>query len=138
MGITVAVCLDDRGGMMLFGRRQSRDRVLIGELCESADVTIYTNRFSEMLFAGHEDRIAVSDNPLDECPDGGIAFIENLPLLPHIDRISRLISYKWNRLYPSDVKIDIDLSAFGVIGRKDFVGSSHDKITKLTLMRKEK
>lgn len=137
MGITVAVCLDDEGGMTFFGRRQSRDRVLIDELCNSTDGQIYINEFSRILFKDHTDRVTVSDNPLDNCPDGGLAFIENLPLLPHIDRISRLIVYKWNRLYPYDVRIDLNLGDFGVLSHGDFVGSSHEKITKLTLVRKK-
>lgn len=138
MGITVAVCLDDEGGMTFFGRRQSRDRVLIDELCDSTDGPIYIGEFSKMLFKDHADKVCVSDNPLDDCPDGGFAFIENLPLLPYVDRISRLIIYKWNRLYPYDVKIDLNLGSFAVLSHEDFVGSSHDKITKLTLVRKKK
>ena len=138
MGIKVAVCLDDEGGMMIFGRRQSRDRVLIDELCGSSDGLIYINSFSLPLFKEHEEKIAVVENPLAECPDGGTCFIENMALSPYVDRMERLIVYKWNRLYPYDVRIDVDLSEFGVIAREDFVGSSHDNITKLTLVKKRK
>ena len=138
MGIRVAVCLDDEGGMMIFGRRQSRDRVLIDELCQSTEGKVYINGFSAGLFAAHTEQAAVVENPLAECPDGGTCFIENMAIIPYAERIERLIVYKWNRLYPSDVKIDVDLSGYGVIAREDFVGSSHDKITKLTLVRKRK
>ena len=139
MGITVAVCLDDEGGMLFFGRRQSRDRNLISELCESVDGDIYISRFSEIIFKGHEEKIKIVDNPLEECPDGGVAFVENLRLSPYSERISRILLYKWNTLYPSDFKIDIDLvGLYGTLSREDFVGSSHDQITKLTLVKKAK
>lgn len=135
-GITVAICLDDEGGMTFFGKRQSRDRVLIGELCDSTDGPIYINSFSTHLFKEREDRIAVVENQLEECPEGGVAFVENLPLLPHLGRISEIILYKWNVLYPSDKKLDISLSGFEVVSKKEFAGSSHDKITKLTMRKK--
>ena len=135
-GITVAVCVDNKGGMTIFGKRQSRDRVLISDLCASTERTIYISAFSEILFAPHEGRYKVCDDPLGECPDGGICFIENMALMPHLDHINELILYKWNEVYPSDKKIDIPLDGFRVIKKLEFEGSSHDKITKLTMWRK--
>ena len=135
-GIKVAVCLDDEGGMTFFGKRQSRDRVLIGELCDSTDGKIYINSFSSHIFAGHEGKVEISEDPLAECPAGGVAFIENLPLAPYFEKISEIILYKWNTLYPYDRRIDISFSDFEVISKKEFAGSSHDKITKLTMRRK--
>lgn len=134
--ITVAICLDDKGGMTIFGKRQSRDRVLISELCDSVDGIIYISEFSKALFAPHEDRYRVSDDPLTECPDGGVCFIEDLALMPHLSEIETLLLYKWNRVYPSDKRIDIPLDGFRVIEEHEFTGSSHDKITKLTMRRK--
>ncbi|MBR7116127.1 MAG: ribonuclease Z [Clostridia bacterium] len=134
--ITVVICLDDEGGMTVFGKRQSRDRVLIEELCESVSAPIYVNTFSSFLFRDRADRVHISDDPLGDCPDGGVAFIENLPLLPHIDDIGTVILYKWNRLYPSDVKIDISFDGFRVESRKDFVGSSHERITKIIMTKR--
>lgn len=134
--ITVAVCLDDNGGMMFNSRRQSRDRVLIGELCESVKGKIYIHDYSRLLFDAYSDKVIVSDNPLSECADGGVCFIENLKLAPYADEINEIILYKWNRLYPSDMKFDLSFNNYRVIQKKEFVGSSHDKITKLTLRKK--
>ena len=134
--ITVALTLDDDGGMTFFGKRQSRDRVLISELCDSIPGKIYINNFSSHVFAGHEDKAIISADPIADCPDGGTVFIENLPLAPHADMIERIILYKWNTRYPSDKRIDISFSGYEVEGKKEFAGRSHDKITKLTMRRK--
>ena len=131
--LRVVLCLDDEGGMTFFGKRQSRDRVLIDELCSSTDGMIYISSFSSHLFGGHEDRVSVCRDPLSECPDGATVFVENLALKPYADEIEEILLYRWNRLYPSDKKIDISFDGFRVISKKEFVGSSHDKITKLIL-----
>ena len=132
-GITVAVCLDKEGGMIFNNRRQSKDRVMLAELLDSfPDRKILISPFSEKLFLKYPDRVLVVPSPLDAAKDGDICFIENLPLGKYADKISRLVIYHWNRLYPWDMKIDIDPAEIGLgrILRTDFVGSSHDKITK--------
>ncbi len=130
--ITVAVCVDNEGGMLFFGKRQSRDRVLITELIEwSAGRKIYISPFSKVLFPD-EGTAIIADDPIAECPEGGICFIENIDILPVIDSVGELVIYRWNRLYPSDKKLDIDPVSHGFILKEktDFVGSSHEKITK--------
>ena len=130
--ITVAVVLDDDEGMMFFGKRQSRDRVLIEELISSSENTpIYIHPYSKLLFPDLS-RVTVSDDPLHDCPDGGTVFVEHLPLTPHLGDIGKMIVYRWNRLYPSDKKFDIDLARCGFtrLSLSEFPGSSHDKITK--------
>ncbi len=130
--ISVIVCVDERMGMMFNKRRQSRDRVLIQDIINSCDEKIYIGEYSRLLFEPHEGRYAVCKNPLDDCPDGGICFIENLPLAPHVGNISRLTVYNWNRRYPFDMRLDIDIEkeGFRKVSETEFVGSSHDKITK--------
>lgn len=129
--ITVAVCLDDEEGMIFNNRRQSRDRVLIAELLDSTEGKIYIHPYSLLLF-GDNERIVVSDDPLGECTDGAIAFIEQLPIKPYIDSVGSFIVYRWNRLYPAEKYFDIDLEkeGFKLETKKEFVGSSHDNIEK--------
>ena len=132
MGIKVAVCVDDKLGMLFFGKRQSRDRVLIEELIEYAEGRkIYINSFSKLLFP-NDETVKVCEDPLAEAKDGDVCFIENLPLAPHTGKISTLIIYRWNRAYPTDKKLDVSPSAHGfkLISVKEFAGSSHEKITK--------
>lgn len=131
--LRIALCLDDEGGMTFFGKRQSRDRVLIDDLCASTDGKIYINSFSSHVFATHGDKTVICADPLAESPDGATVFVENLALAPYLGEIDEIVLYKWNRLYPSDKRIDISFDGFKVISKKDFEGSSHENITRLTL-----
>lgn len=130
--IKVAVTLDDKGGMMFNKRRQSRDRILIADLIEKTEGFIYISPYSSLLFEEYPDRIKTVTDPLLECEDGAFAFIEGLALLPHVEDIDELIVYKWNRTYPSDVRLDIDITSCGfrMNAKYEFQGSSHEKITK--------
>ena len=51
--------------------------------------------------------------------------------------IDTLIIYRWNRLYHSDVKFDVDVkkSGYKLKSSTEFAGSSHDKITKEIYVR---
>ena len=130
--IKVAITLDDNGGMMFNKRRQSRDKRLIADLCTKTTGYIYISPYSELLFVEYQDRIKVVDNPLSECADGAVAFVEGIMLNDCISEIDELFVYKWNTLYPSDVKLDIDIksSGFKMFAKYEFTGNSHDKITK--------
>ena len=130
--IKVVITLDDMNGMMFNRRRQSRDKNLIADLCAKTEGYIYISAYSALLFEQFNDRIKIVDNPLSDCADKAVAFVEGLPLSMHIDDIEELIVYKWNRIYPSDVKLDIDMKTLGfkMLAKYEFVGNSHDKITK--------
>lgn len=130
--ITVAITVDDKMGIAFNKRRQSRDKLLIADLCQKTDKDIYVSSYSTLLFEEYTDRIRVVDDPLSECPDGGFCFVELTHLSEHVSDISRLIVYHWNRHYPSDKKLDIDIekSGFKMTAKYEFVGNSHDKITK--------
>lgn len=136
--ITVALCTDERGGMMFNKRRQSRDRVLIAELVNSTEEKIYISRYSRLLFEPHIDRVVICDDPIRDCGEGGVCFVEDTPILPYIDDISRLVIYNWNRRYPCDVAFEVDHEAVGFtrVSESEFVGSSHEKITKGVYERK--
>ncbi len=130
--ITVAVVLDDNEGMLLFGKRQSRDRVLVADFVDSAgNAPIYASEFSKVLFESY-DNVKLCKNPFEEAPDGAVCFIENFLLTPYLDMIDTLVIYRWNRPYHSDVKFDVDVRKTGykLKSVSEFQGSSHDKITK--------
>ncbi len=135
--ITVAITVDDRMGLAFNKRRQSRDKKLIDDLCSKTDKDIYISSYSAILFDEHKDRIKIVEDPLSECPDGGFCFVEMTELGIHIDSISELIIYHWNRLYPSDKKLDINIESteFKLIKCYDFTGNSHDKITKFIYVK---
>ncbi len=130
--LTVAITVDDKLGLAFNKRRQSRDKRLIEDLCKKTSGDIYISSYSALLFEEFSDRIKVVDNPLIDSPDGGCCFIELTQIKEYIDDISTLIIYHWNRQYPSDKKLDIDVKdcGFKMTAQYDFAGNSHDKITK--------
>ena len=129
----VILCLSDGGGMMFNKRRQSRDKALIediGKLC--ADGVVFISDFSLPLFEdGVADVIAVS-NPLSAAGVGDYAFVENLQLHDFADKIEEMIIYKWNRVYPKDLTLDLypDEIGFKLCESVDFKGQAHEKITR--------
>ena len=75
--------------------------------------------------------------PLQLHPDLGAApgefcFLEDRPIRPFLDRVESMVLYHWNRRYPADLFLDLDPAALGwsLLGREEFPGSSHKKITK--------
>ena len=135
--ITVAITVDNKMGIAFNKRRQSRDKALIDDLCAMTDKDIYISSYSALLFEAHGDRIKIVDDPLAECPDGGFCFVEMTDPSPHLDSISDLVVYYWNRLYPSDKKLSIDIegAGFTLATSSEFVGNSHDKITKIVYQK---
>lgn len=129
--LTVAVALDDECGMMFNNRRQSRDRVMIAEMIETAGGPIAIHQYSAKLFPEGTELI-ICDDPLRDAPRDSFCFIENLPIRERIEDISRFVIYRWNRLYPADKHFDVDLGreGFREIGSTEFEGSSHEKISK--------
>ncbi|MFR2604091.1 MAG: ribonuclease Z [Waltera sp.] len=127
----VIVCVDDDMGMLFNHRRQSRDRVLIQRILEIAKgKRIFMNTYSAELFEGNEN-ICIDDDFLKNAGDGDICFVENVALSGYIEKIDKIIVYKWNRRYPADFYMDIPLIKNGwqSVENYDFKGYSHEKIT---------
>lgn len=125
------VCIDDKFGMLFDGKRQSRDRGLIENLLDFVGKErLFISPFSKILFDGKS--VVISDNPLDQAGKGDFVFVEDLFLLPYLDKIEEIIIYKWNRTYPRDVLLDLLPERYGLtlVERLDFVGTSHKKITR--------
>lgn len=130
----IIVCVDDNNGMMFNKRRQSRDRVLIQDIIANLDGSnLLIAPYSEKLFEDSDiDAFFISDFILDEAEPDDFCFIENKALKKYASKINELIIYHWNRKYPADTYLDIDPTSLGMklITTTEFVGSSHDKLTK--------
>lgn len=128
--MTVAVCIDDNGGMLFNNRRVSRDEAVLRDLAKTAgDRAIRINEFSVQLFTHAGIEYLESKNFLETADKDDICFAENIGLSQNIDKIDKLIVYCWNRRYPSDFKFDADMSLFSLAETYDLIGKSHDKIT---------
>lgn len=126
--MNVIVTLDNRGGMCFNRRRQSRDRVLNERILALAGGRLLVSSFSARLFEG-QSGVLVSDSFLSDAGEEDFCFVENEHLSAYADRIRKLIVYRWNRDYPGDFFLDLDLSARKLISSSEFAGSSHPVIT---------
>ena len=129
----VSLCVDELGGMMFNHRRVSRDREVIADVCRDAEnCTLYSSEYSAPLFEDAQKKPAVSSDFLNIAKKDDLCFVESNALMPYLSKITVLTVYKWNRRYPSDVKLDIDpeKSGFKLVDVIEFAGYSHEKITK--------
>lgn len=130
------MCVDDNMGMMFNKRRQSRDGKVMEDVLKYAR-KIWIHPFSEKLFEDVEDKndveIIVDENFLQKAEKGEHCFVENQELMSYSDNIEQIIIYCWNRKYPSDFKLDLDLNNWEPKEVTEFVGCSHEKITKTIL-----
>lgn len=132
----VIICIDEQNGMLFNKRRQSRDVVLIEDIIKTVgDKRLLIDSFSESLFADY-DNVYIAENMLEEATNGDYCFVENEDVSAYINKIEKLIIYKWNRLYPSDFKFNETLlDSFHMESTVDFKGNSHEKITKEVYVR---
>ena len=141
--MNVIICADDNMGMLFNHRRQSRDKKVTEDMLQMADV-LWLHPFSEKLFQEEEiqtlckkgrKQILVDENFLQKALPGQYCFVENHELVPYVNAIEQVVLYSWNRRYPSDFKLDLDLTQWTVQSVTEFVGNSHEKITK-TILKK--
>lgn len=127
----VILCLDDKKGMMFNNRRQSKDKFVIQDILKLVDgKKLFISSYSESLFQGLESNLIIDDNFLNNVAKEDYCFVENNNLKDFSEKIEKIIVYKWNRIYPSDLKLEITIQDWNLIGRFEFVGNSHDKITR--------
>ena len=120
-------CIDSRGGMSFCGKRQSMDSVLRADIINTTEGPIFMSEYSARQFE-NEERIAVSD----AAPEDGIYFIENIDATPLLENAEKITLYCWNRAYPFDNSFPLSSleNGWSLAESVEFVGSSHDKITK--------
>ena len=131
----VIVCIDEKNGMLFNNRRQSRDSKVIENILEmTKNSKLYITSFSKNLFI--DKNVNIEDNFLEKVGKEEYIFLENIDISKIQNNITELIVFNWNRHYPADTFLEISLEKFKVISKEEFVGSSHDKITK-TIYRGE-
>lgn len=137
--MTVVVCIDDQMGMTFYGRRQSRDRVVIGDILDTVrkdeGARLLITPFSAKLF-GEGDAV-VCDDPFADAEDNDVIFIEDIPFPSQDKRVDRAVLYRWNRSYPYDKKLDTppDQCGFKLVECCELEGYSHPLITKEVYLR---
>lgn len=133
----VIVCLDRENGMLFHNRRQSRDREVkerLQQICKGKKV--WMNHYSSRLY-GEMDSVdtAVSDSFMSEAGNGDFCFVESDILKPFEENIEAVIAFRWDKKYPADFYMDLELSDWEKIGTQEFPGYSHETITEEIYMR---
>lgn len=126
------VAVDDTGGMLFNGRRQTMDRAMREKLLEKTQGRLlYVAPYTAQLFSPEEqNRLHVSENFLKEAGAGDWAWTEKDDPTPYLHAIEKLILVRWNRTYPADSWFTLDLkSQWKLEQTEEFAGSSHEKIT---------
>lgn len=130
----VIVCIDDNYGMMFNRRRQSKDQVLRKEILHLVgSQRLWMNAYTNKQFSNaHHPSIIIDENFLEKAEKGDYCFVEDKDLSDYTEKIEQIILFKWNRSYPADAFLSLNIDEWTLIQSKDFVGHSHEKITKET------
>lgn len=119
------VCIDDNNGMLFNKRRQSRDSELVKRIeAITEGKMLWMKEYSKPLF---NREVKTDECFLDKAGENEYCFNEtvgDISVLPE-----KIIIYKWNRKYPSDLKFTFDMSGMKKVSSFEFAGSSHEKIT---------
>ena len=125
----VFVCVDQKDGLLFNNRRTSRERVVIEDIEKMSDgQDIAMSEYSAKLFEGY-DHVVVTEN----FKDYENVFSEQADLKELA--WNELIVYRWDKVYPSDVKLDVDLSSLKLKDVSTLQGYSHDTILKEVYVR---
>lgn len=125
----VFVCVDQKDGLLFNNRRPSRDRVVIEDIEKLLDgQDIAMSEYSAKLFEGYDHVVVTEDFKDFENVFSEQANLEELAW-------NELIVYRWDKVYPSDVKLDIDLSSLKLKDVSTLQGYSHDTILKEVYVR---
>lgn len=122
-------CIDDKKGLMFFGKRQSQDSVLREWILNhTAGSKLWMSSYSAKQFKDLTGYI-VDDDYIAKAAVGDYCFIEDKGY--SLDNVTEIILCHWNRKYQADKVFDIDLKGEGFkrTDSIDIKGSSHDKIT---------
>lgn len=125
----IIICLDDNNGMLFNNRRQSRDSKLLLDIKNSLNGSLTIFPFSEKLVSSAEIPYEIMSGSASE---NTVLFVEDRGIKEFLPVTNKITVYRWNRVYPADMSLDIVLSAegFRITQTVDFEGTSHEKITK--------
>ena len=128
----VIACVDGRNGMAFNRRRQSRDRLAQWDLLKEAGRSpLWMDSASAALFTEiQRERLRVAEDFLDRAGPGEFCFVEDRSVKDYVNKIERVLLYRWDRAYPADFFWDLPLEGWTLERRQELAGYSHKLITK--------
>lgn len=128
----IIACLDDNNGMLFNRRRQSRDLYLCQHIAQlSSGSVLWMNDYSKRLFDGLQGDVRVDPLFLERAGQGEFCFVEDKDVTPFLPSAEKIIIFRWNRVYPSDIKFPMHLldANWTKTEVTTFPGKSHEQIT---------
>ena len=127
--MTLIACLDPNNGILFNNRRQTLDYELV-DIIKKDYSDIHISHFSENYFKNVE--CTVSDDPFATATEDSAVFFESGTASEHSDKITKLIIYRWNSVYPADTYFDLSPKdkGFKFVGRIKFSTKVHKDIVK--------
>lgn len=129
-------CLAKDKSMMFFGKRQTKDEALREWILKHTEnSTLWMSEYSAKQFENNE-RIKIDNDYITKAQPGDYCFIEDKDY--STEGVNEIIICKWNRAYPGDKFLNIDLKEAGFKKQDEIEikGKSHEKITIETYIRK--
>ena len=129
--MTLYICLDDRNGLQFNHRRQSRDSAVLEDIRSQLTGNLCIEPFSEKLIREAEIPYVLPPETAEDY------FAEDIPAQEVLEKTSKMVIYRWNRHYPSDIRWEPDLESLGfsLLETTEFPGTSHEKITREVYVR---
>ena len=128
--MTLIICLDKNNGFSFNNRRQSRDSKVVERICNLSQCSkLHISEYSKNLFSLPCCFINVSDKPLYEAKENEFCFIENEIFENCLDIVSKLIVFRWDKVYPQDRSFEWNMENWTLVSTNTFKGTSHEEIT---------
>lgn len=122
----IAACVDEAMGLQFNGRRQSRDRIVMEQLCAMAGDRLRVSPASAKLM--EPGSAYVGEDYLTGAGAGDWCFVEDTSYLALEQEIQQIVLFQWNRSYPADLYFQFP-GEWTAAECREFAGSSHEKIT---------
>lgn len=138
--MTYICCVDDYASLSFNKRRNSSDRFVIEDIINTVgEAPLRVDAYTAKLFRDKQvPSLIVDDDCLENAKDGEFVFVERQNPSAYLKAGDQLILYHWNRHYPSDNRLNLTGWNTLEITTGEFVGYSHEKITKTRVVLQNK
>lgn len=124
--MNIIICIEKNKGISFNNRRLSKDKKIIDDIVKNYDVV--GNKYTQAMF--EEYGLTIKEKKIKNATKKDLYYFIEDDSINSIDCINNLIIYDFNRNYPSDVKLIINLENFILIEEFKIEGTSHKEIIK--------
>lgn len=122
---------------MFNNRRLSSDKCITDDIEKFAKTSrVIVTPYSHKLFS-ERSNVMVNNDPLAVASNNDYCFVEDSDINKCLSKVTEIIMFKWNRDYPYDKTLSMNLDNWKLVSHADFAGNSHEKISKDVFLRKD-